>query len=296
MNPSELQKRISEFPYWYHRIELAPGIVTPGFPLEPLWDNLRKVRNLVDYHGKRILDVASFDGMFSFEAEQRGARTVVAADCLYRSFANLLFCREVLGSKVIPYYNISPYELSNRLDVFLEENYDSEQANERLFDVVQHFGLLYHLRDPMHSLAQARSVLRPDGVLIIETDVVLDSDESHLVFNGMPKHARLRDNYSVWWAPTRECLFDMLEATLFEVDRSSYSEIPFDTPASNTGKLSTDDRDPSRVERRYSMGRCAVLAYAKKQGQGNEKFERELFRTYRNPGLDIRRFLRADAL
>ena len=288
MNPEELHQQIREFSYWYHRIELAPGVVTPGFHLEPLWDHLRSVRDKIDYSGKNVLDIASFDGMFAFEAEAKGARSVVATDCLYRTFSNLMFCRKILNSNVIPFYNISPYKLTERLDVYFGEQYPFEEEDRR-FDIVQHFGLLYHLRDPLLSLSQARSVLKAGGTLIIETDVVLESDESFMLFNGMPNAARVRDNYSVWWAPTRRCLIEMLESTLFKVDEASYSEFLFEPPANDAGKASTAEREiPRHDGKNYRIGRGAVIATAIAPGDRNEKFERELSRTYRNPGLDFR--------
>jgi tRNA (mo5U34)-methyltransferase len=287
----QIKKRLEEFRYWYHKIELAPGLVTPGFDLDPIWANIRNVRKNLDYKDRRVLDIASFDGLFAFEAEKLGAKSVIATDCLYRSFSNFLFCREVFASKVLPYFNISPYNLSDRLDVYLDENYDDERPNERLFDIVQHFGLLYHLRDPMYSLSQARSVLKAGGILFLETDVVMDVNESYMLYNGLPHHARVRDNYSVWWAPTRECLFEMLEGTLFQVQKETYSEIFFDTPANDQGRISSAVRNTIKKDgKSYRIGRGAVLATACKFGIANEKFERELGRTYRNPGLSFERF------
>ncbi|MEP7365554.1 MAG: DUF1698 domain-containing protein [Acidobacteriota bacterium] len=289
MDQQEILKRLSEIKYWYHRIELAPGVVTPGYALEPIWENTRKVRAKLDYQNKTVLDIASFDGMFSFEAERLGASLVVAADCLYKSFSNFLLCREVLGSRAVPYYNISPYTLSERLDVFFEENYESERMNDRRFDIVQHLGLLYHLRDPMLSLSQARSVLKPGGSLLIETDVVLDDNSPSLVFNGLPNKARLRDNYSVWWTPTIACLKEMLDATMFDVVDESVSAIEFQTPSRQSGMVSNADGKAAAVEHGYKMGRCALIAHARERGNSNEKVERELCRTYRNPGLDLAR-------
>lgn len=278
------EQRIREFlakrTYWYHKIELAPGIVTPGFDLEPLWDQVRRVREHIDYRGKRVLDIASFDGMFAFEAERRGG-DVVATDCLYKSFENFLFCREVFGSRAFPYFNVSPYNLVERLDVYFGERYDADQADRR-FDVVQHLGLLYHLRDPMLSLSQARSVLKPGGELLIETDLVLDRDDSFMLFNGIPTHARVRDNYSVWWAPTKLCLFEMLRATLFEVREETYSEFFFDVPGRTQGKV----LHKSEGGRQHRIGRAAVVARAIPPETGNAKLVAELERVYRNPGLE----------
>ena len=140
--PEQIKVELANYTYWYHKIALSDGIVTPGMNLEPIWDNIREVRRSISYTGKDVLDIASFDGLFAFEAESLGARNVIATDCLYKSFKNFLFCKQVLGSRVIPYFNISPYDLTERLDVYFDENYEDQNPNERPFDIVQHLGLL----------------------------------------------------------------------------------------------------------------------------------------------------------
>ena len=288
-SPEQIESELRNYTYWYHKIELSDGIVTPGMDLEPIWENIRKVRKNISFIGKDILDIASFDGLFAFEAEALGAENVIATDCLYKSFKNFLFCKQVLGSRVVPYFNISPYDLTERLDVYFDENYDDQIPNERPFDIVQHFGLLYHLQNPMHSLAQARSVLKVGGHLIIETDLLLGESDSFLLFNGIPRASRVRDNSSVWWAPTKTSLFEMLEANFFEVLENTYSEIEFNVPVSKPGSLQNESSASSR-----KIGRACVIARAtaKIVGDEGEKVGREVLRTYRNPGLDSYRLRR----
>jgi hypothetical protein len=110
-----------------------------------------------------------------------------------------------------------------------------------------------------------------------------------MIFNGLPRKARLRDNYSVWWAPTVACLKEMLEATMFEVTGATVSTIEFDTPKASTGMASNAGQGAANLEHTYKMGRCALIAQAREPGSANEKVERELCRTYRNPGLDLAR-------
>ena len=279
----QINAELGNYNYWYHKINLSEKIITPGMNLEPIWENIDKVRKNISYKGKDVLDIATFDGKFAFEAENLGARTVVATDCLYKSYNNFLFCKQVLGSRVIPFFNISPYNLTERLDVYFDENYDSELSNSRFFDIVQHFGLLYHLQNPMYSLAQARSVLKLGGYLIIETDILLDETESILLFNGIPNFTRVRDNSSVWWAPTKTSLFEMLEVNFFEVLYESYSEIEFKVPVSTLGSL----KDGKKLGQ-FNIGRACVIAKAVPNiiNDNNGKVSRELLRTYRNPGLD----------
>ncbi|MHB1891222.1 MAG: hypothetical protein ACYCUF_10125, partial [Acidimicrobiales bacterium] len=65
----DLRRAVAEVPLWYHTIELAPGVVTPG------WFDLRTVAARApwpDVRGLRCLDVASSDGFLAFELERRG--------------------------------------------------------------------------------------------------------------------------------------------------------------------------------------------------------------------------------
>ena len=279
----QINAELANYNYWYHKVNLSDKITTPGMNLEPIWENIDKVRKNISYKGKDVLDIATFDGKFAFEAENLGARTVVATDCLYKSYNNFIFCKQVLGSRVIPFFNISPYNLTERLDVYFDENYDNELPNSRFFDIVQHFGLLYHLQNPMYSLAQARSVLKLGGYLIIETDILLDETESILLFNGIPNFTRVRDNSSVWWAPTKTSLFEMLEVNFFEVLHDSYSQIEFKVPVSTLGSL----KDGKKLGQ-FNIGRACVIAKAIPNiiNDKDGKVSRELLRTYRNPGLD----------
>src|SRR4051794_34637449 len=74
---AELRRAVDSHPLWYHTIELAPNLVTPG------WFDLRPVAETMpwpDVRGKRCLDVGTYDGFLAFELERRGAAEVVATD------------------------------------------------------------------------------------------------------------------------------------------------------------------------------------------------------------------------
>ena len=75
----EIQALVSARSFWYHKINLN-GVITPGYNLDPLWSMIRKIRSSVNYQGKAVLDLASFDGMWAFEAEGAGASSVTATD------------------------------------------------------------------------------------------------------------------------------------------------------------------------------------------------------------------------
>jgi len=75
----EIEREINSVPFWWHSIEIG-GVTTPGNS-EPERQR-RIVSTLPDLRGKSVLDVAAWDGFFSFQAERLGAGRVVALDHL----------------------------------------------------------------------------------------------------------------------------------------------------------------------------------------------------------------------
>ncbi len=285
-SPEEMAEEIKKFRFWYHKIDLGNGVITPGLDLDQQWNMTRETRDTLDYKGKNVLDIASFDGMWAFEAEKLGASLVVATDCYYETYKNFLFCRNALNSRVIPYYNISPYDLYNRLDVFLEENWEDQKPYDRLFDIVQHLGLLYHLRDPMLTLSQARSVIRTGGHLLMETAAVVNEESSFMLFNGVPpQEQRIYKDTTTWWAPTIPCLREMLRASFFEPIEDSMRR---GEKASEKGKLKLGHY-LRRESRSFRISRVSLAAKAIGKADVDEDYYRELARTYRNPGLKMER-------
>lgn len=140
---------------WWHSIDLGNGVVTPGrcFPA----GEVHKLC-LPDLIGKSVLDIGTWDGFYAFEAEKRGAESVVATDhwMWHQSTgrAGFDYAREALHSKVI----------GCDLDVMdhLPENFGGAK-----FDVVLFLGVLYHLRHPLLALERVASVVK--DLLILET-------------------------------------------------------------------------------------------------------------------------------
>jgi tRNA (mo5U34)-methyltransferase len=77
MTTAEIWKRVHSFEGWYHCIEVAPGVVTPG--INNGSETLRHLAIPANLHGKRVLDLGARDGYFSFEMARRGAE-VLAID------------------------------------------------------------------------------------------------------------------------------------------------------------------------------------------------------------------------
>jgi tRNA (mo5U34)-methyltransferase len=84
--------------YWFHKIELWPGLVTPGRS-DPLREKLPFFGLPEEMQGLRVLDVGCAEGFFSFEAERRGAREVIAIDSFPDSVRRFNICRAAFNSK-----------------------------------------------------------------------------------------------------------------------------------------------------------------------------------------------------
>lgn len=212
INP--ILKEISKVKNWYHQIELAPGIITPGV------NNSAKVLKLLklplNCHGLRVLDLGTRDGYFAFEMEKRGAQ-VTAVDYLPKETTGFAIAQKILGSKNIIYKQDNLYEITPK-------SYGT-------FDIVLFLGLLYHLPDPVRALKIVRQVCQ--GTMYLETQGI---DNAFLLPNGQltalknispiltdasimqfyPKNS-LNDDNSNYWAPNMTCLVDMLGETGFKI-------------------------------------------------------------------------------
>lgn len=140
---------------WHHRIEVAPGVWTPG--LQDTQTLLSQVGMPEDLSGMRVLDIGARDGFFTFEAERRGAGEVVALDNESPHNTGFAIAAELLGSKAT-YVTENVYSLS-------PEVYGR-------FDLVLFLGVIYHLRHPLLALDRIHDVSAAEGLLLIETHMI----------------------------------------------------------------------------------------------------------------------------
>ena len=219
-----LRARVAGHRNWWHRIELAPGLVTPGVQdsaevlgqLDAL--GLPRVAT-----GLRVLDVGCRDGAFAFEMERRGA-SVVALDYADPTLTGFSIVAEALRSNV-------EYRLANV--------YELSPERHGTFDVVLFLGVLYHLRNPMLALDGVRSVTRPGGLVFVETRVCTEPALAGLdvpVWRFYPGDALDGDETNKW-APNlaglrsvvQECQLDVLETVVVN-DRAALKARSIENP------------------------------------------------------------------
>src|SRR5688572_20791798 len=97
--------------HWYHQIEVAPGIITPGVNNSArVLAHLETLGLPQQATGLRVLDIGCRDGFFSFELEKRGAE-VLGVDYQSPTQTGFAIASELLQSRV-PYLIENVYALS----------------------------------------------------------------------------------------------------------------------------------------------------------------------------------------
>ena len=203
-DPARIQELIAGHQNWYHQIELAPGVTTPGCHNSALGLEYLDALGLpADCAGRRVLDIGCMDGFFSFEMERRGAE-VVGLDYADPEITGFAITSRVLGSRV-EHRTANVYEL------------DPERFGR--FDVVLFLGVLYHLRNPMLAFDRVRGVIAEGGLLFVETQLSTDP-RVHAskvpLWQYFPRSSLHQDGTNKW-APNPAGLVAVIEECEFEV-------------------------------------------------------------------------------
>jgi tRNA (mo5U34)-methyltransferase len=208
---------------WYHTLELAPGVSTPGmFDHRPVLD---RYPIPADLSGMRCLDVATMDGFWAFEMERRGAASVTALDLEdpedldwpaslrphhdrtldETKGERFALAKSALGSNVERVL-LSAYDLGPELGTF---------------DFVFCGDLLLHIKDPVTAVENIRSVCTGSAVIV--------NTIKKFRFHEKRPMAELDgiDNFE-WWVTNMAGLVRLVRAAGFaRVEPSPTFELPF---------------------------------------------------------------------
>jgi tRNA (mo5U34)-methyltransferase len=213
---SALRERVSQLE-WYHTLELAPGVVTPG------WFDTRTIPAKLPYpaslQGKRCLDIGTFDGFWAFELERRGADEVVAIDVIdplgwdwpagsADETIRAIGRRKGRGEG----FTVAAQAFGSKVRRLERSVYQLDPSEDGLFDFVYLGSLLLHLRDPVGALMRVRSVCT--GQLLVVDAVDLGLSLSH---PRRPMATLDAVGQPWWWKPNLAGLARMVEASGFRV-------------------------------------------------------------------------------
>src|SRR2546429_3078679 len=151
-------------PLWFHAFALAPGVYTAGIARDHGYR--LAVLGADRFAGRSVLDVGAFDGFYSFLAEVRGARRVVAVDNeQYVDWVRARFGVTLPGG--VGFRAIAGL-VGSRVEYRRMDALDVGELGER-FDVVLCFGVLHRVTNPIALLRALADVLAPGGEIVLET-------------------------------------------------------------------------------------------------------------------------------
>lgn len=187
---------------WYHTLELPHGVTTPGMYDHRLALHLYGLPDSLE--GKRVLDVATFDGFWAFELERRGAGSVVTMDLASRSEWDIprpqreRFLASGNEREMGAAFKVAHEALDSNVERKILNVYDLSPETAGEFDFVYCGDLLIHLRDPNLALQNIFSVTRDEAIFAepFDPELVRRGAEQQVTYLGAY-------NYDlVWWMPS----------------------------------------------------------------------------------------------
>ena len=210
-SPLQARQVLGSVPLWFHTFALSRelGIYTPGKARD---HGYRLASIPRSFAGLSVLDVGAFDGFYSFLAEARGARRVLAIDNeQYIQWVSDRWGVRLSGGegfREIHRLRSSRVEY-RRLDAFA-----LEQVEEQ-FDFIFCFGLLHRVENPLGLLRVLTSRLAAGGRMLIETygsGPARDGSANGAVHVSRPGEVYADDRF-VYWRFTPGGLGNLLSFT-----------------------------------------------------------------------------------
>lgn len=217
---------------WYHTLDLGDGVVTPGFyDHRPILNHYALPERL---DGLRVLDIAAFDGFWSFEFERRGAAEVVALDIKQARELDLAphvragMTEAELNRRFGAGFALAHARKCSKVRHVHCNVYDVSPERLGMFDLVHCGDLLLHLRDPALALARIRSVTRGEALISEAIFPDLDRHDAPLmVYDGGVSE-------NIWWRFGSKALTGMIRDAGFGTveERARFRYGPRGAPAS----------------------------------------------------------------
>ena len=206
-NEQSIQAQIDSI-NWYHDFEFPGGLrattETPDKDFHrQVWGLIERNLEKINMRGRSVLDIGCWDGYWSFFAERRGAKSVLATDDVSQNWAEgtgLGLARRLLDSQIEINQQVSVYDIASL---------------GRKFDVILCMGVYYHLYDPFYAFSQIRHCCHEDTVIVFEGDVGVDmpAGTAEYCFDDAAKPA---------FVPSHSFLRTALRAAYFDIVAEDY--------------------------------------------------------------------------
>jgi 2-polyprenyl-3-methyl-5-hydroxy-6-metoxy-1,4-benzoquinol methylase len=213
LSPEELRNQLKNWEPWLVRVDFSNGVSTKDFVRLPLFhEHPLAAFNVVEVaipfselSDKRMLDIGCNAGYNSVHAAAKYGVFSTGIDVVPRHIEVSRFFSEL--AEVDAEFLIASAETFSR---------------PKEFNVVLHFGTLYHLPNPLLSLQVTFNNLRPGGYLALETQVY-DHPEDPNICYFMHMQNNDRTNF---WALSTSVLTKCLELLGFREIRQLYKVVP----------------------------------------------------------------------
>jgi tRNA (mo5U34)-methyltransferase len=224
--PEEIRQAVDAVQYWWHSIDVGHGILTPGLK----WRGAPEFRrqeleglHLPSLQGKTVLDIGAYDGLYSFEAERRGASRVVAIDHWVWlnvcggpepkfDFSLSHLPPDGLPPAGAPLPGKRPFDTAHKL---LQSKVEPLVADFRYydldrlgtFDVALYLGVLYHMEEPLTAMRRVAKVTRE--LAVIESEAMEIPGRERLPLLEFIPGSDLNNDPTNWWVPNLAALRDL---------------------------------------------------------------------------------------
>ena len=225
---------------WYHQFDFGNGLRTRTHC--PHIEQHRRIGQFVeshlaavDFRDKTVLDIGAWDGYWSFYAEKRGARSVLASDDLGQNWSagrGIRLAKELLRSNVQIDQRQSAYDLA---------------ARGQKFDVILFLGVYYHLHDPFYALAQIRHCCHEQTLVVIDGPVAINLEPNEALYDFEHRNCE--------WLPALGTIQQLLAATYFTAGVLGTLQPPSPPPLPPAAPV-PEPPPPGRLGWRWRLGMC----------------------------------------
>lgn len=187
---------------WYHAMRIGDVVTRGRFPEGVQNRTLLGVFDLlkgVDVSGLDCLDIGAMDGITSFGLKALGAESVTATDRYRRD--NFEKARAALDLDVAYAPGL---EISGMVEHF----------GTRRFDLIVCAGVIYHMLNPFTAFQVCRQIIKPGGLLIIESACAPDETAPVLALNSETQQF---NEVFTYWVPSPAAIEGMMRLGGFSV-------------------------------------------------------------------------------
>ncbi|NKB77135.1 MAG: tRNA 5-methoxyuridine(34)/uridine 5-oxyacetic acid(34) synthase CmoB [Gammaproteobacteria bacterium] len=175
-----------------------------GVEIDSEWRSDMKWSRLEEYLGsfqdKTVLDIGCGNGYYLLRMLGSGAKCALGIDPTLLFLAQFTAIKKYLA-------NLNGFILPLKSE---ELQFTKMEEHHIQFDTVLSMGILYHRRNPVDHLMEAKKCLKPGGELILETLIIDGDEEDELIPEG--RYAKMRN---VWTIPTIPKLLTQLQTAGF---------------------------------------------------------------------------------